>query len=86
LIELQVQKTRNDRGEAESRLVVAERTVEQAEENLRVVRERYEAGSSTNVEVLDAEALREQSLSNHENARFEVALAKLRLARAVGVL
>lgn len=86
MIELQVRKSRNDRTEAESRLVVAESTVEQAVENLRVVRERYEAGSSTNVEVLDAEAMRERSLRNHDNARFEVALAKLRLARATGVL
>ena len=35
---------------------------------------------------LDAAALREQSLSNRDDARYEVALAKLRLARAVGVL
>lgn len=58
----------------------------QSAENLRVVRNRYEAGASTNTEVLDAEALREQSLSNLDNARFEVDLAKLRLARAIGAL
>ena len=86
MIELQVRKSRNDQAAAESRLIVAESTVEQAIENLRVVRERYEAGSGTNVEVLDAEAMREQSLRNRDNARFEVALAKLRLARAAGVL
>jgi len=50
------------------------------------VRNRYAAGASTNVEVLDAEALREQSLSNRDDARFEFVLAKLRLARAVGNL
>ena len=51
-----------------------------------VVRNRYGAGAGTNVEVLDAEALREQSLSNRDSARFELALAKLRLARATGSL
>jgi outer membrane protein TolC len=86
MIALQVRKSRNDRSEAENRLTVADSTVEQAIENLRVVRERYEAGSSTNAEVLDAEALREQALSNRDTARFEVALAKFRLARAVGML
>ena len=86
LIALQVRGAWNDRSEAESRLEVAQSAVTQAEENLRVVRNRYNAGASTNVEVLDAEALREQSLSNRDNARFEVALAKLRLARAVGEL
>jgi outer membrane protein TolC len=86
MIELQVQRAWNDRFEAENRLSVAERAVEQAIENLRVVRNRYAAGASTNVDVLDAEELREQAMSNRDNARFEVVLAKLRIARATGAL
>ena len=86
MIELQVQRAWNDRIEAENRLAVAGRAVEQALENLRVVRNRYAAGASTNVEVLDAEELREQALSNRDNARFELVLAKLRIARATGAL
>ena len=86
MIALQVRRTWNDRGEADSRMKVAESAVEQANENLRVVRNRYQAGASTNSEVLDAEALREQALSNRDNARFEVELARLRLARAIGAL
>ena len=42
-------------------LAVATDAVAQSEENLRVVRERYQAGSSRNVEVLDAAALHERS-------------------------
>ena len=72
MIDLQVRRAWNDRVEAESRLRVAESAVSQATENLRVVRNRYEAGASTNVEVLDGEALREQALSNRDTARFEV--------------
>ena len=86
MVDLQVRRAWNDRSEAESRLQVAKSAVEQASENLRVVRNRYEAGASTNTEVLDAEALREQSMSNLDNARFEVELASLRLARAIGAL
>ena len=86
MVDLQVRRAWNDRSEAESRLQVAKSAVDQAAENLRVVRNRYEAGASTNTEVLDAEALREQSMSNLDNARFEVELAKLRLARAIGAL
>jgi len=85
-ITLEVRAAWNDRVEAENRLQVAESAIVQAIENLRVVRNRYNAGASTNVEVLDAEALREQSLSNRDNAQFDVVLAKLRLARAVGAL
>lgn len=86
MIDLEVRRAWNDRIEAESRVRVAGTAVERASENLRVVRNRYEAGASTNAEVLDAEALREQSMSNLDNARFGVALATFRLARAVGTL
>ena len=85
-ISLQVRRAWNDRREAEARTRVAEAAVDQAIENLRVVRNRYEAGSSPNIEVLDAETLRQQALNNRDNARYELALAKLRLARAVGIL
>jgi outer membrane protein TolC len=86
MIALQVRAAWNDRIEAENRLQVAEAAVSQAAENLRVVLNRYNAGASTNVEVLDAQALREQSLDNRDNAHFDVALAKLRLASAIGAL
>ncbi|MGA8206319.1 MAG: TolC family protein [Woeseiaceae bacterium] len=86
MIALEVRRAWNDRIEAENRLQVAESAVAQATENLRVVSNRYKAGASTNTEVLDAESLREQSLDNRDNAHFSLALAKLRLARAVGLL
>jgi len=85
-ISLQVRRAWNDRREAEARTRVAEVAVDQAIENLRVVQNRYEAGSSTNIEVLDAETLRQQALSNRDNAHYDLAMAKLRLARAIGVL
>ena len=85
-ITLQVRRAWNDRREAEARTRVADAAVDQAIENLRVVQNRYEAGSSANIEVLDAETLRQQALNNRDNARYELALAKLRLARAIGAL
>jgi outer membrane protein len=85
-ISLQVRRAWSDRQEAEARTRVAEAAVDQAVENLRVVQNRYEAGSSANIEVLDAETLRQQALNNRDNARYGLALAKLRLARAVGAL
>jgi outer membrane protein TolC len=86
IIALEVRRAWNDRHEAANRMKVAGQAVEQALENLRVVRNRYAAGASTNSEVLDAETLREQSLSNRDNARYDLVLARLRLARAVGNL
>ena len=60
--------------------------IAQAEENLRVVRDRYRNGEGTNTEVLDAEALRSLTRGNLADARFDAAMAEYRLARAVGVL
>jgi outer membrane protein TolC len=85
-ISLQVRRAWNDREEAQARTRVADAAVEQSIENLRVVQNRYAAGSSANIEVLDAESLRQQALNNRDNARYELALAKLRLARAVELL
>ncbi|MDX1499074.1 MAG: TolC family protein [Woeseiaceae bacterium] len=85
-IALEVRRAWHDRIEAQSRLAVAERAVDQANENLRVVRNRYAAGAGTHADVLDAEALREQALGNRDAARFELVLAGLRLARAAGTL
>lgn len=72
--------------ETRERKHLTERAVEQAEENLRVVRDRYRNGEGTNTEVLDAEAMRSLSRSNYDNADFDAKLALYELARGVGRL
>ncbi len=86
LIQLQVRQTWLDVGETQKRLAVTEQAIDQADENLRVAKNRYQNGIGTNTEVLDAETLRTATQSNHNNARYDVALARVRLARAVGLL
>jgi len=86
LIALEVRQAWLTRDETERRVVVTERALEQAEENLRVARDRYRNGEGTNSEVLDAEALRTSSLDNFDAARYDAALARYRLAYAVGLL
>ena len=76
---LAVQETRN-------RLAVTRQSIERAEENVRVTRERYASGMSTNTDVLAAESLRVQTYRNHNNALYDAALADLRLQRATGAL
>ncbi len=73
-------------GETRQRIGVTEQAIVQAEENLRVNRDRYENGLATNSEVLDAETLRTLSESNHANAIYDAVVAILRLKRAVGEL
>src|SRR5690606_4058964 len=86
LIALDVRQAWLTRNETERRIAVTERALEQAEENLRVARDRYRNGEGTNSEVLDAEMLRTMSLDNFDAARYDAALARYRLAHAVGLL
>jgi outer membrane protein TolC len=86
LIELQVRQAWLDVDETRQRVQVTADAVGQAEENLRIARERYGAGLGTQTQLLEAETLRVQALTNRDNAVLDAGLAKLRLARAVGVL
>ena len=85
-IELDVRQAWLDREEANARVAVTREAVAQAEENLRVARELYSVGLTTNTVVLDAEALRLKAVSNADNARFDQVLSDIRLARATGGL
>lgn len=76
---LHVQETRR-------RLDVTAEGIQQAEENLRVVRNRYASGVGIHTEVLDAETLRTQAYRNHHNATYQAVLAVLRLRHATGEL
>lgn len=86
MIELEVRQSWLRLKETRERKRLTERAVEQAEENLRVVRDRYRNGEGTNTEVLDAEMLRLMSRSNYDNADFDAKLALYELARGAGRL
>jgi len=86
LIALQVRQAWLGVEEARKRVQVTGDAVEQAEENLRIARERYGAGLGTQTQLLEAETLRVQALTNRDNAVLDASLARLRLARAVGSL
>lgn len=86
LIALQVRQSWLDAEETRERVRVTADAVDQAEENLRIARERYGAGLGTQTQLLEAETLRVQALGNRDNAQLDAGLARLRLARAVGSL
>lgn len=68
------------------RLNVTSKALQQADENLRVWRERYRAGLATSSEVLDAETLRTQAYRNHYSATYDAVLAVIGLRHATGQL
>lgn len=86
LIALEVRQSWFTLQEARARTEVARGAVEQAEENVRIAKQQYAAGLVNSTRVLEAEALRVQSLGNRENALLDVSLAQLRLARTLGRL
>lgn len=86
VIALQVRQAWLEVSETRERVSVTVDAVGQAEENLRIARERYGAGLGTQTQLLEAEALRVKALSNRYNAVLDEGLARLRLARTTGSL
>jgi outer membrane protein TolC len=86
LVALQVRDAWLSVGTATQRIEVTHEAAAQAEEALRIARERHAAGLDTNTEVLVAESQRVQASRNRDDALLDAGLARLRLARAAGLL
>jgi outer membrane protein TolC len=86
MIALEVRQKWLDLQTAIHRIEAIRQATTQAEENLRVARDRYQHQVGTNTEVLDAETLRLQAFTNFYNSSYEALLAELRLRRAIGCL
>jgi len=85
-VALEVETALDNRDEAAARIHAAATAVVQAEENVRIARELYSSGLGTNNQVLDAETLRVISLTNRDDAGFDLLVAQYRLQRAIGEL
>ena len=86
IVALEVRQAWLEADTARQRLEVAQQATAQADENLRVARDRYSAGVGIATEVLDAETLRTRSYVNAASASYDRLLALLRLHRAIGDL
>ena len=64
----------------------AERGLTQAKENLRVMRDKYEAGMATLTDLLDAQAQWQQAESNLIEAKTQYCIYKTEYLKAVGRL
>jgi outer membrane protein len=72
--------------EAEKRVFVAKKTIEQAEENYRLNEERYKEQVATSTDVLDALTLLTRAKSDYFNALSDYHIALTRLERSMGSL
>ena len=78
LLEIRMQKAKNDVEEAYQQLAIAQRSIEQAEENLRLNRNYYQAGTSKMSDLLEAQLLyqkacdkRTDAYANYQNRLLE---------------
>jgi outer membrane protein TolC len=83
-IELQVRTAYSDFVEAKETLDSQEKVQEEAEESLREARARAEAGTGTQLDVLDAETSLTQSRTTQIQALHDFSTARARLERAIG--
>lgn len=83
-IALEVKESYLNLREAEKNIFVAETAREQAEENFRLNKERYNEQMATTTDVLDAQTLLTKAHNNYYNALSDYHIAKARLERAMG--
>jgi outer membrane protein TolC len=85
-VRMQVQKAFLDLDSAAERIQVSEETVAQAEESLRIIRNRYEAGLTTITDLLRAEVTAVGAKSNRLRAVFDQRLSAANLELQTGQL
>ena len=68
LLQIRMQKAYNDVCEAGKQVQIAERSIEQSQENLRMNRDYYSAGTSRMADLLEAQLLYQQARDQHTDA------------------
>ncbi len=86
LINLQISSFRNQFTEAEAKLEIAENSLEQAEENLRVCQSRFDEGMLRSSDLLEAQSLWQKSYSDKIDARMELNTKHSQYLKAIDAL
>jgi outer membrane protein TolC len=84
VIELDVRRAVINYASAVEEVVAADKSVEQGQEQLRIANVRFQAGVSTNLEVVTAQSLLSQAELSRVQAIYSVNVARAQLERAVG--
>jgi outer membrane protein len=83
-IDLEVKEAYLRTIESEKNITTIEKATEQAKENLRITEERYKEQVSTTTDVLVAQTLLTETMTNYYNALYDFKIAKAVLYRAIG--
>lgn len=84
LLTIRMQKAWNDVEEAYQQLGITQRSIEQAEENLRINRNTYQAGTSTMSNLLEAQLLYQQALDGRTEQFADYQNKLLEYKQAIG--
>lgn len=84
LLTIRMQKAWNDVVEARQQLDIAQRSIQQAEENLRLHRDYYRAGTCRMTNLLEAQLLYQQSRDKHTDAYADLQNNLLEYRQATG--
>ena len=83
-IDLEVKQAYLKVQESQKNITTIEKAIEQAKENLRITEERYKEQVSTTTDVLVAQTLLTETMTNYYNALYDFKIAKAILYRALG--
>ena len=83
---LELTQAANNLDEAQLESTIAERSLQQAEENMRVSRSQYDVGLETLSDHLEAQAMWQQAYETHVDARFRLYLNYVAYLKATGTL
>jgi outer membrane protein TolC len=84
LLKIRMQKSWNDVEESRQQLTIAKRSIEQAEENLRLNRNYYKAGTSKMSDLLEAQLLYQQAIDKYTDAYADLQNKLLEYRQATG--
>ena len=83
-VEVEVYRTYLNYSKAYDRITISKKAVEQADENYRTTKEKYEAQIATSTDLIDAEVSLLQAKTNLTNALADFQVTKIQLEKAVG--
>ena len=84
LLQIRMQNARNSVVEAQQQLTIAQRSIQQAEENLRLNRNYYRTGTCTMSNLLEAQMLYQQALDKHTDAYAELQNKLIEYRQSIG--
>ena len=85
LLQIRMQNAWNGVQESYQQLLLAQRGIEQAEENLRLNRDYYKAGTSRMADLLEAQLLYQQARDKHTDAYADYQYKQLTYRHAIGL-